>query len=62
MWKLNLVVLAAATTLAGQSPKYGVGRPATPEQIRNLGVAISPDGSGLPEGSGTVVAGLGRPW
>jgi S-disulfanyl-L-cysteine oxidoreductase SoxD len=57
MWKLSLVVLAAATMLAGQSTKYGVGRPATPEQIRNLGVAISPDGSGLPEGSGTVVAG-----
>jgi len=57
MWKLSLVVLAVATTLAGQSPKYGVGRPATPEQIRDLGVAIAPDGSGLPEGSGTVVAG-----
>ncbi|HTD44393.1 MAG TPA: hypothetical protein VK687_09445, partial [Bryobacteraceae bacterium] len=43
--------------LAAQSPKYGVGRPATPEQIRDLGVAIAPDGSGLPEGSGTVAAG-----
>jgi mono/diheme cytochrome c family protein len=57
MWKLSFVVLAAAATLAGQSPKYAVGRPATPEQIRNLGVAIAPDGSGLPEGSGTVAAG-----
>jgi len=57
MWKLSLAVLSAATMLAEQSPKYGVGQPATPEQIRDLGVAIAPDGTGLPEGSGTVVAG-----
>src|SRR5258706_748007 len=57
MWKLSLVMLAATVTLAAQSPKYGVGRPATPEQIRDLGAAIAPDGSGLPEGSGTVAGG-----
>jgi mono/diheme cytochrome c family protein len=57
MWKLSLVVLAGATMVAAQSPKYGVGQPATPEQIRDLGVAIAPDGTGLPEGSGTVDAG-----
>jgi cytochrome c len=34
-----------------------VGRPATPEDIRGLGLAIAPDGGGLPEGSGTVAAG-----
>jgi mono/diheme cytochrome c family protein len=56
MLRLSLAVLAA-TTLAAQSPKYGVGQPATPAQIRDLGAAIAPDGSGLPEGSGTVVAG-----
>jgi cytochrome c len=55
MWKLSLIIFAAA--IAAQSPKYGVGRPATPEQIRNLGSAIAPDGTGLPEGSGTVAAG-----
>ena len=43
--------------LAAQSPATGVGRPATPEEIRNLGAAIAPDGGGLPEGSGTVAAG-----
>src|SRR6266700_1553294 len=57
MWKLSLLMLTGAAVLAAQSPKYGVGRPATPEQIRDLGVAIAPDGSGLPEGSGTVAAG-----
>src|SRR5260370_17710508 len=62
MWKLSVVMLASVVTplavqLVAQSPKYGVGRPATPEQIRALGAAIPPDGSGLPEGSGRVVAG-----
>ena len=55
MWKLSVIVLAA--TLAAQSSKYGVGRPATPQDIRDLGAAIAPDGGGLPEGSGTVAAG-----
>src|SRR6266481_3222461 len=57
MWKLSLMMLAGAATLAAQSPKYGVGRPATEDQIRGLGTAIAPDGGGLPEGSGTVEAG-----
>ena len=57
MRKPSLIALAAAMTLAAQSPKYGVGQPATPAQIRELGAAIGPDGSGLPEGSGTVDAG-----
>jgi mono/diheme cytochrome c family protein len=59
MWKRSALVfvLAGAVTLAAQSPKYGVGRTATPEEIRDLGAAIAPDGGGLPEGSGTVAAG-----
>ena len=57
MWKLSLLMLAGAATLAAQSPKYGVGRPPTAEQILNLGASVAPDGSGLPEGSGTVAAG-----
>ena len=57
MWKLSLMMMAGAATLAAQTPKYGVGRPATPDQIRDLGTAIAQDGSGLPEGSGTVSAG-----
>jgi mono/diheme cytochrome c family protein len=59
MWKLSLALLAC--TLAAQSPKtpakYGVGQPPTPEQIRGLGAAVAPDGTGLPEGSGTAAAG-----
>ena len=51
----GLIVLAFACN--AQSPKYGVGRPPTPDEIRGLGAAIAPDGGGLPEGSGTVAAG-----
>ena len=55
MWKLS--ALFFATILAAQSPRYGVGRPPTEQQLRELGASIAPDGKGLPEGSGTVAAG-----
>jgi len=59
MWTRSalVLVLVGAVPLAAQSPTFGVGRPVTPEEIRDLGGAIAPDGSGLPEGSGTVAAG-----
>jgi len=59
MWRHSalVLVLASAIPLAAQSPRFGVGRPPTPEEIRDLGAAIAPDGGGLPEGSGTVAAG-----
>ena len=59
MSKCNAIVLVLmmAVPLAAQSPTFGVGRPATAEEIRNLGGAIAPDGGGLPEASGTVAAG-----
>ena len=59
MWTRSVIVLvlAGAVPLAAQSPTYGVGRSATPEEIRALGTAIAPDGGGLPGGSGTVAAG-----
>ena len=57
MWKLSAILLAAAATLSAQSPRYGVGRPPSPEEMRNLESAIAPDGTGLPPGSGTVAAG-----
>ena len=51
------MVLVGTASLLAQSPTFGVGRSATPEEIRDLGAAIAPDGTGLPEGSGTVAAG-----
>jgi len=53
----TLTMLAAIGPLAAQSPTLGVGRPPSPEEIRELGSSIAPDGTGLPEGSGTVAAG-----
>ena len=48
---------AATAILAAQSPTSSAGRPPTPEEIRELGSAIAPDGAGLPPGSGSVTAG-----
>ncbi|HKF69339.1 MAG TPA: c-type cytochrome, partial [Vicinamibacterales bacterium] len=50
-------VWATVVIRAAQSPAFGIGRPPTPEEIRELGSAIAPDGTGLPQGSGTVAAG-----
>lgn len=52
-----LIVLTTAVMLSAQSPRYGVGRPPTPDEIRDRGSAIAPDGTGLPLGSGTAAAG-----
>jgi S-disulfanyl-L-cysteine oxidoreductase SoxD len=57
MWKLSAILLAGTVMLVAESPKYGVGRPPIPDEIRALGAAIAPDGTGLPPGSGTVAAG-----
>jgi S-disulfanyl-L-cysteine oxidoreductase SoxD len=50
-------LLLAAAPLGAQSPKFGAGRPPTPEEMRELGPAIAPDGTGLPQGSGTSSSG-----
>jgi cytochrome c len=52
-----VLLLAANASLSAQSPGFGVGRPPTPQEIRDLGSAIGPDGTGLPAGSGTVEGG-----
>ena len=51
-----LLSFAAIAALA-QGPKYGVGRPATPAEIKALDISIAPDGKGLPPGSGNAVQG-----
>ena len=43
--------------LPAQSPAHGVGRAPTEAEIRALGVTVAPDGTGLPEGSGTAFQG-----
>jgi cytochrome c len=51
------LVFAGTAALVAQSPRFGVGRPPTPDEVRGLGAAIAPDGDGLPDGSGTVAEG-----
>jgi S-disulfanyl-L-cysteine oxidoreductase SoxD len=50
--------LAASTLTQSQPPaRYGLGRPATPDEIRARDIDVMPDGRGLPQGRGTVAEG-----
>lgn len=49
----GLVSAANASTGAGEG-KYGLGRPALTEEVAAWDLDISPDGTGLPVGSGSV--------
>ena len=61
MNKAAFCIVCAATAIAtatlGQNQQYKIGRPATPEEIRELDISVAPDGSGLPKGRGTVSQG-----
>ena len=57
MFKLSLLVIATAGPILAQSPKYAVGRAPTPEEVKALDISVAPDGTGLPDGSGTVAQG-----
>jgi mono/diheme cytochrome c family protein len=52
------VAALAQTATPGAAPaRYGLGRAATPDEIRRLDIDVMPDGTGLPEGRGTVAEG-----
>jgi S-disulfanyl-L-cysteine oxidoreductase SoxD len=51
------VACVFAALLAAQSTEHGVGRTPTEQEIRALGVTVAPDGTGLPDGSGSAVGG-----
>ena len=57
LWALCAFCTMFAAASAAQSPSFGVGLPPTPEEIRDLGSPIAPDGTGLPPGSGSVAEG-----
>ncbi len=48
-----MAILAAMPALA-ESAQYGIGTPATTEEIAGWDIDIRPDGKGLPPGSGSV--------
>jgi S-disulfanyl-L-cysteine oxidoreductase SoxD len=62
----SIVVTASAFALAQQQPRatarqspttLGIGRVATPDEIKKIDIDVMPDGRGLPEGKGTVAEG-----
>jgi len=57
MFKAWLLALAIASTVLAESPKYAVGRAPTPEEVKAWDISVAPDGTGLPEGSGTPAQG-----
>lgn len=48
---------AVGIAALGQGQQYKLGRPATPEEVRDQDILVAPDGSGLPKGRGTVALG-----
>lgn len=56
MLSAALLLVLAAPTFA-QSPKYGVGRAPTGDELRTWSISIAPDGTGLPPGRGTAADG-----
>ena len=55
-WAVMLLAMLGCHASA-QSPKYGVGRAPTPEEIKAWDISAFPDGAGLPEGSGAAARG-----
>jgi cytochrome c len=49
--------VAAVANLFAQSPTFGVGRAPKPEELIAIDIEVTPDGRGLPPGSGTAAAG-----
>src|SRR5512135_3694969 len=50
-------LVATAARMQAQSPTFGLGRTPTADEIRAIDISITPDGAGLPPGSGTAEAG-----
>lgn len=56
---LSAIFLLPAACFAQGAPAQGpnLGRPLTPEEIQKINITVTPDGKGLPPGSGSVSAG-----
>ena len=55
------IVLTYVLTIVPQvlfaQQRFGIGRAATPDEIKKIDIDVRPDGAGLPEGKGTVAEG-----
>lgn len=52
-----IALFCCSAPLLAQSPAFGVGRAPTPEEVRTIDIDITPDGRGLPAGTGTAAGG-----
>jgi len=52
-----VVTVAGAVGVAQAPPRFGFGRPATPQEIAAIDIDVMPDGRGLPAGRGTAAEG-----
>src|SRR5260370_40953941 len=55
--KAILLLVAGSASLCWAAEKYGLGRVATPQEIAGWDIDVTPDGAGLPKGSGNVALG-----
>ena len=53
---VTLVLLLGGVAMA-QSPRYGIGTPSSPEELRTWDISIGPTGEELPPGRGTAKEG-----
>jgi mono/diheme cytochrome c family protein len=54
---LRSASLSGERRMPAQSPTYGLGRPPSPDEIKAIDIDVTPDGKGLPPGSGTAAIG-----
>ena len=52
-----LVLQAFRPAVSAQSPSLGIGHSPKPQQLKQIDIDVTPDGKGLPPGSGTAARG-----
>ncbi|HEV3063012.1 MAG TPA: cytochrome c [Vicinamibacterales bacterium] len=57
LWLADTRGAAARAEPLDQSPTFGVGRAPTPKELEAIDIDVTPDGRGLPPGSGTATRG-----
>ena len=55
--KLLTIAVVCQASLHAQSPTFGVGRTPTADELKAIDMDVTPDGRGLPSGSGTAATG-----
>jgi S-disulfanyl-L-cysteine oxidoreductase SoxD len=56
-FSLSVLLIFAGGAALAQTPRYNLGKTATPEEIRAWDISVGPDGKELPPGSGSAMEG-----